>query len=373
MRTSKDTELGIDVLRGVAAIGVLCSHTLDSVFHSRLGTNASNYPLALKRLHCAVGAGMGVFSVWIFFVISGFCIHQSILRSREHGTFSMPSYGTARASRIYPLFLLGFLLTLLGWKLTDGWHTGQQLSWHQILGTLAMCQLFTGVIDGFGASWSLTNEAIYYAVWPLILIVTHWKTKRAFLCAGLLSMTITACVFIVWKVIAKGDPQHWLIPIWNVSAQFMLWIGGAWLAENWVKFSNLHTGLWITGIIGTLICQVALVELRLEESRTWAQILVSYTAIPFILMLIAGLGKLNLSTRPKLTRAAIFLGLLSYPCYILHHPLLWTIQHQWMAKYNLTITQNILILLLTTLVLICALGVWIERRALLWRRQILRV
>jgi peptidoglycan/LPS O-acetylase OafA/YrhL len=373
MRTSKDTELGIDLLRGLAAIGVLCSHTLDSVFHSHLGRDASAYPLALKRLHCAVGAGMGMFSVWIFFVISGFCIHQSILRSRERGTFSMPSYGTARASRIYPLFLLGFLLTLLGRKLTDGWHTGESLSWHQILGTLAMCQLFTGVIEGFGASWSLTNEAIYYAAWPLILIVTQWKTKHSFLCAGLLSVIVTSCFFILWKGIAKEDPKHWLIPCWILSAQFMLWIGGAWLAENWTKFSNLHTGLWITGIIGTLLCQGTLIALRLSESRIRTQTLISYTTVPFIIILIAGLSKLNLSAKPKLARAATFLGLLSYPCYILHHPILWTIQQQWMEKLHLTITQNVLLLLLITLSLICTLGVWIERQTLLWRRQIVSI
>jgi peptidoglycan/LPS O-acetylase OafA/YrhL len=369
MDSSKDTELGIDALRGLAALAVLFSHTVVVVLRTHLGTEPSDYEKGWQQVHHAWGLGFGVFWVWVFFVISGFCIHQSIKRSRKKGSFSVTSYGLARITRIYPLFLIGLGITLLGWWLTQGWNTQTALPWAEAAGCLAMLQIWTGTPLGFQASWSLTNEMIYYAAWPLALATAGWSFRRALTRSVLWSLLQIIVFAILWKTLTGGATEHWLIPFWTLPALYLLWLAGAWLAEHITLAKRCYLWAWLLSVLAMLALLVVLMQLYAAESRHWLHFVTAYAAILPIMGALAGLHHLGLSQRPLLAATARYLGSLSYPCYILHHPLLWSLQYLLMANLKLSIWQNISLLCLTVAAVVGTLGVWLEQRTLQWRKS----
>src|SRR6185436_9708080 len=99
-RTLLGTRLvSIDALRGVAALGVVLYHT-----------NA--IPGVDRRLWFgdAVDAAMlfGKYGVWLFFVISGFCIHLQWVRSRVDANvqpLGFVDFWKRRIRRLYPPYL----------------------------------------------------------------------------------------------------------------------------------------------------------------------------------------------------------------------------------------------------------------------------
>ena len=61
---------GIDALRGIAALGVVFYHAVDQG-DKVLPQNLLQYPVRLVQF----ASSFGYISVFLFFVISGFCIH----------------------------------------------------------------------------------------------------------------------------------------------------------------------------------------------------------------------------------------------------------------------------------------------------------
>ena len=61
---------GIDALRGIAALGVVFYHAVEQG-EKALPQNLLQYPIRLVQLT----SSFGYIGVFLFFVISGFCIH----------------------------------------------------------------------------------------------------------------------------------------------------------------------------------------------------------------------------------------------------------------------------------------------------------
>lgn len=371
MAEGRDTELGIDALRGIAALAVLFSHAVVVVLRTQLGTEPASYPVEWKFIHHAWGLGFGVFWVWVFFVISGFCIHQSIQRSLRRGSLSLRAYALARVTRIYPLFLIGLIITLLGWWLTQGWQTGAALPWQQALGCLAMLQVWTGTPLGFQASWSLTNEMLYYAAWPLALMLSKGIFSKALRYSLLWSAAQFILFSVLWKKLTGGAAEHWLIPFWTLPALYTLWLAGAWLAEHWARAQSLGFKSWLLSLALLLALLSTLMLLYAHESRHWLHFVTAYAAILPVLGTLAGLQHLRLSRVQPLAAVARYLGSLSYPCYILHHPLLWSLQYLCLSQLELSVWGNVALLCLLVCGIVGSLGVWLERRFLHWRKSLL--
>ena len=71
---------GIDALRGAAALGVVLYHAVDQSKNA-LPNNLFHYPVRLVQ----VASSFGYIGVFLFFVISGFCIHLQWAKSRAAG------------------------------------------------------------------------------------------------------------------------------------------------------------------------------------------------------------------------------------------------------------------------------------------------
>jgi peptidoglycan/LPS O-acetylase OafA/YrhL len=166
----------LDGIRGLAILGVLCSH---GVGLSGLFDSAHN-SLADKLLRYACVPLWG--GVDLFFVLSGFLITGILLRTKASETY-FSSFYARRILRIFPIYYLALTLSLVAghvsasfasllpawpsWKVAYFFYVQNwPIFWHGE-------KIMTGY---WGAYWSLAVEEQFYLVWPLVVWLVPEKT-----------------------------------------------------------------------------------------------------------------------------------------------------------------------------------------------------
>jgi len=184
----------LDALRGFAAFSVLLGHWRDALFIDYPAL-AHHNPL-LTTVYLVTGLGRQW--VIVFFVLSGYLVGGSVLRSAGAGRWSWRGYLTARFTRLYvvllPALMLGGALDWAGmhWLNADalyGGHSGMQalhfdihrtLTWRVLAGNALFLQtVYLPGGHGFniptfgtnGPLWSLSNEFWYYLAFPLLVLM----------------------------------------------------------------------------------------------------------------------------------------------------------------------------------------------------------
>ncbi len=173
----------LDALRGVAAVGVCFSHLRDFFFLDYPRLPHHNALLAATYL----ATGLGHQWVIVFFVLSGYLVGGSVLRSMALDRWSWKSYLLNRLTRLYtvlfPALVLGGLLDFAGIHLfgTAGIYSGKTGT-HELLysvssrltlpilaGNYAFLQgIFVPTFGSNGPLWSLANEFWYYIAFPFL-------------------------------------------------------------------------------------------------------------------------------------------------------------------------------------------------------------
>lgn len=143
--------IGLDMLRAVLVMAVLA-------YHYTIRWAPPDFPTDLYRFDHVYARewSIGAFGVHLFFVISGYVITISVLRSRSAWRFA-----TSRFLRIYPGLLIAALLAF-----ACVWLVGPvplRSSLADLAGTLVLLptELKLRYVDG--AFWTLTVEAKFYA------------------------------------------------------------------------------------------------------------------------------------------------------------------------------------------------------------------
>jgi len=374
-RLDKDAELMIDALRGIAALMVLLCHAFELGVSEVFGWDPAKAPGLWRWARASLGNGD--FWVWCFFVISGLCIHRSIARDIAGGTFSWRRYLAARATRIYPLFLLGLALAVVAWMLnlqyaTDG--DAHPAPWPQLAASLVNLQIFTSPFPNFGPSWSLTCEVLYYAVWPALLLLAGGRVSRAACVAFALFMSSVAGIYLIWHLLPRLQSSTAMDGLWTVCILAPVWVAGAWLGGQWGSLA-VSRRTWHIGILSCVLVMILEWVLRYKHYPVWGRHFTSWGAAPGLVLLLAGAGHLHLAARAQVEPLCRWLGQFSYPCYILHVPLLVLVNHgvdkalpQFAAEHSVLLTT------LETLLVIAILaftGPPLERYFMNWRTKVL--
>ncbi|MEH7299374.1 acyltransferase family protein [Neobacillus drentensis] len=147
---------GLDIVRSLAIILVLCAHSLDHFI-------IPNSTGGIGWLASQVTYPIGFFGVEMFFVLSGFLIGGIIIRDVvEKGTFnSLFNFFLRRWFRTLPLYYLVVLFLIL-------FPTLEEFSWTNLF----FIQNFDSRDLLFNPiSWSLSVEEWFYLTIPLIMLV----------------------------------------------------------------------------------------------------------------------------------------------------------------------------------------------------------
>jgi peptidoglycan/LPS O-acetylase OafA/YrhL len=312
----------IDGLRALAIIPVL-------IFHA--------FPTLLPG---------GFVGVDIFFVISGFLISSIIFKGLQRETFSFTGFYANRIKRIFPALLLVLIVSFVfGWFFLLPGEFAQLGK--QILGGAGYVENFllrreAGYFDTKSYLkplmhlWSLGIEEQFYLTYPFLLWLA-WRLRwNQFVI--LVTLVVISFSLNVWQI--RGDAvSSFFLP----QTRFReLWIGGA-LAYLDIFRHDVRRHLTGSGpgliprflrhettgpraaivpnmlsIVGVLLLGVALLRVHEHAFPGWWALLPVGGAS---LLVLAGPASW-INRRILSSSFAVFVGLISYPLYLWHWPIL---------------------------------------------------
>lgn len=296
----------IDGLRAIAVMGVV-------VYHA--------FPAWMKG---------GFIGVDVFFVISGFLITSIITKSLQSDVFKFSDFYIRRIKRIFPALLVVMLFTyLFGWLslLSDEFR---QLGKHIFSGATFISNLVlwseSGYFDNAAETkpllhlWSLAVEEQFYIFWPVIIWGTL-KIKRKLI--YLISFLILLSFLLNIVTTFKDSSSAFYLPhtrFWELLVGSLLSI---WFINNGEKFKNNSiraSGFYnVTSILGLMLLCYGFIFIDKTNlfPGFWALVPVLGAALLIISGPNAIINKLVLSNK-----VLVFIGLISFPIYLWHWPLL---------------------------------------------------
>jgi peptidoglycan/LPS O-acetylase OafA/YrhL len=312
----------IDGLRAIAVLAVVAFHA---------------FPSWLKG---------GFIGVDVFFVISGYLISTIIFENLDKGTFSFAEFYARRIKRIFPALLLILIASFsFGWfaLLADEY---KQLGKHIAAGAGFISNFVfwneSGYFDNSADTkpllhlWSLGIEEQFYIIWPPLLWLA-WRRKF-----NLLTITIlVAAVSFILNV--KGIKQNAVATFYSPQTRFWELLSGSLLAwitlykkDAFATINKLNSYLAlivyrekqdadgntlsnILSFAGLLLLSYGFWRINKELSfpGKWALVPVLGTVLIISAGSKAWVNRIILSNK-----VAVWFGLISFPLYLWHWPLL---------------------------------------------------
>jgi peptidoglycan/LPS O-acetylase OafA/YrhL len=266
----------------------------------------------------------GFIGVDIFFVISGFLITRIVLTQAEAGTFSFIEFYARRIRRIFPALIIVLAVTyLIGWfiLLPDGFSLlGKNIA----AGVAFASNLFQLSQHGYFAPnatenpllhlWSLGIEEQFYIFWPPILLTIVGSRRRQFwmIALAIASFGVSLLIFFGYKDWSFYSP---------ISRAWELLCGG--IVADWhtrhprrerrsIKTDNQLATIGIAAIVGAAIW--------LKTGSLFPGMFALLPVFGAVLIIVSPNSWVNriLLSNPSM----VGIGLISYPLYLWHWPLL---------------------------------------------------
>ena len=263
----------------------------------------------------------GFIGVDVFFVISGFLITGIITRELELGRFSLVEFYNRRIRRIFPALIVVLCATLaLGWF----WMLPQAFAQlgsdsfasAAFLANIALL-LQSGYFDVESAKkpllhlWSLGIEEQFYLFWPLLLMLAARLRMSIMAMAAMLGI---ASFLLNVALIGSNPIATFYLPF---TRAFEL-LAGAVLACGWINVNQSSAASNWRAWIGVALIAVAAVILDSHRAFPgwWAVLPVAGSAL-LLSAPAAWVNRVVLASPPL-----VWIGLISYPLYLWHWPLL---------------------------------------------------
>lgn len=295
-------------LRAWAALSVMAFH----IGASLASPKYFGFPWASAATH------FGYAGMFMFFVLSGFIIHQVHAQDFGRPDRALP-YIAKRVFRIYPLYLFMFALLVTVMKTTGIGESGVPTDWLSFTKAILLLPQDSAVTGGTGApviivAWSLQYEMVFYSTVLLFILDIRLGSAACviliaayfgFLWYGVPSLfpAFMEGKYLMFFAIGVGTSM-----LTRVQASPLLvrvfWRGAQILFSGlWV----LSTALWFTTdgafvLIDNLAMQIALALLSA--------------------ILIFGASKYERQGGPQAGSVACMLGDWSYAIYLLHFPVI---------------------------------------------------
>jgi peptidoglycan/LPS O-acetylase OafA/YrhL len=306
----------------------------------------------------SAGLTYGHQAVLLFFLISGFCIHfrQARATAREENEGGIPrssldirSYAFRRFRRLYPPLVLALALTAgldyLGTLINPEYYAGHSpypfinaaVAGSHAVGALVGNLLFQGglvspIYGTDGPLWSLSYEFWFYVLYPVLLLVSVRLGARMMMAAA------GASSLICLVLLHLGWVPDWLVV---VPAYWVVWAGGAMIAEAYVGRTSLRGLRWLgpaaaAGLVG-LAALTAVRRLGALDGEIFSPPLDVLWGFGLgVLLAYAMLAPTRLIRRlaAVATRFLSPLSAISYSLYLVHFPWLALVSAWWLSSHE---------------------------------------
>lgn len=322
----------LDSLRGLAALAVVFHH-LTRRYYEDFGTPAGALPVLPFQ---------GIEGVFLFFIISGFVISQTLDRTRRARDFVV-----SRFSRIYPSFWVCVLLTCGTMALFP--LPGRGVGLGEALVNLTMLQDHFHVRQVDYVYWSLTIELSFYLI-ALLVHTRGWLSRYPH---------HLAWGWLLYSA-AYAASRRFLGIDWPVNLTLLTLPEFAPLFVAGIMFHRLHGG---RGTPVTHVVIACCLALHHELHRQYGKTGLILSAGMFLCFYLVSYGRLwILRARPLL-----FLGAISYPLYLLHDNIGMVVIREGMkagAGYKVALAAALLLVI----ALSAAVTKLVEKPAMKWIR-----
>ena len=263
----------------------------------------------------------GFIGVDIFFVISGFLITGIVVRELDQKRFSLLAFYNRRIRRIFPALIVVLCVTMvLGWlwmlPAAYAQLSSDVFASAAFFANIALL-LQSGYFDVESAKkpllhlWSLGIEEQFYLFWPLLLMLVA-RLRLSMLAA--VSVVGVASFVLNVALIGSNPVATFYLPFtraWELLA-------GAALACGWNQLSQASTASNLRASIGVVLIVAAagVLDTKSAFPGWWAILPVAGAAL--LLSAPATWFCRSLLASPPL----VWIGLISYPLYLWHWPLL---------------------------------------------------
>lgn len=319
--------LDLDVFRGVAALAVVFYHY--TVIYGKKYGYAEEPAYALT---------LGYYGVQLFFIISGFVIFLTLLRTKAPLDFVV-----SRFTRIFPLYWVAVILAFL--VLTFAGLPIERPELSRFIANFFLFQIWFGFDYLDGVYWSLIVEILFY-FWMFLVFLTRQLHRIVWFCWGWLAVT--------W--IAHGIEMTTGAFPWYLKELFIVNYAHLFIAG--ILFYRAYADGWKRPEIFLLfVCLIS----ELFVGGWQGLLLVASFFAAFALFVNGKLGWIAI-------KPMVFLGSISYAFYLVHQNLSYAVMH-FLYGYglpNLIVMAAALVVSIATAALLTR---FFEQPVLGWMRK----
>ena len=363
----------IDALRGIAALGVVLYHAIDRG-PNVLPNNLFNH--AVRALQFV--SSFGYIGVFLFFVISGFCIHLQWAKARAAGVEPDIRFGPfwkRRLRRLYPPYIIALVLFLL-----VAYSYGELNFTHFFFYDIGMHLLMLHNLDPQtcytinGVFWTLAiEEQLYLAYFLLLFLRMRWGwrvTLAVCLGARVGWMLLSHLVWLKFGYglpVPEGAASHWFT--WALGAIAVEMMFGLIQMPRWLRDLRLAAML----IVGATVLSYYLHFIPKDtfaKNFTWFLIHPLWGLGFFILinrLVLAEQSWIRRTRVPSVVSIFATIGIFSYSLYLTHELVVivsWRFTNPaWLQSVN------VLLLTLPITILFAWVFFWFCERPFMVRRK----
>jgi peptidoglycan/LPS O-acetylase OafA/YrhL len=264
----------------------------------------------------------GFIGVDIFFVISGFLITSIILQDLKAGRFSIREFYVRRIKRIFPALVTVVLATL-----AFGWYVLLKLEFEQLGKHIMAAAAFlsnlvlwkeSGYFDNDAVTkpllhlWSLGVEEQFYLVWPLMMaLFFRLRSGVLLFLTATLAASFAYCLYTTYYV----PVEAYFSPVtrfWELASGGIV----AWLLFKPGMVIPGRAALSVLGVV-LLLTGAIFIDGQRDFPGFWAALPVGGTCALIMAGKDCWINRVLLGNR-----LMSGVGLVSYPFYLWHWPLL---------------------------------------------------
>jgi len=295
-------------------------------------------------------------SVSYFFVSSGFLLAYNYSERVDRREMNYKNFFLGRCARLLPVYFLGLLtaLPLLFWPIGNFSPSKAAL-------TVLLVQAWSpqSALYWNGPAWALSNLAFFYAVLPILLVLTRaFSNRSCLLFAGLAWATsiVLSLAYLHWNpdglggYINNDTTGFWLFLLkYNPLARLPEFFLGVMVGRLFLSTGGFRPK---TSTIVFLVASALLLTALLLGGRLPYPVANSGLFSPLLALLVSSLASGGLGARLLRHKWFVLLGNSSFCLYMLHLPI-WNFLHSYFARHAFSHIENAA--LLAGIIVLCLL------------------
>jgi peptidoglycan/LPS O-acetylase OafA/YrhL len=264
----------------------------------------------------------GFIGVDIFFVISGFLITSILKKANEEKSFSLIGFYQRRIKRIFPSLLVVCACSAIFGYLTLFPNEFAQLGKHIAGGVSFISNFVLHSESGYFESssdlkpllhlWSLGIEEQYYIFFPVIVFLAYWRKINPL--RMIVSLTVLSFALSIYARNNLSFADGFYLPwfrFWEIGV-------GAILAYTQSSLQRKKIFQELSSYAGILFITLAALLINPASRFPGYLALLPTAGAALLLLSPRSYFNQNVLSRP----AVVYIGLISYPLYLWHWPIL---------------------------------------------------